>query len=237
MKFSREAGVLWMEWIFLFTLSSNEELAALSSFMSLQEEQFDWMLEILKTSLVHCNLNECYTLWSSHVATDTYWMKPVWWSRLTCFSRSFSCSSCLLYFLTLFSRSSSLCLAWFIISCLLRSNSSAESFLYRTETRITSSPQTLKLQFLSRSIQTHSVVCVVETVKEFQSLTHILWHKGELSLHWHAWSQWVIFNGTHPWPSVAMVCEAGLGICRQKCHHINRYPIQSTDLYMLLLLF
>lgn len=39
MKLSREAGVLWMEWMFLFTLSSNDELAALSSFMLLQEKK------------------------------------------------------------------------------------------------------------------------------------------------------------------------------------------------------
>ena len=39
MKLSREAGVLWMEWMFLFTRSSNEELEALSSFMLLQEEK------------------------------------------------------------------------------------------------------------------------------------------------------------------------------------------------------
>lgn len=36
MKLSREAGVLWMEWMFLFTRSSTEEVAALSSFMLLQ---------------------------------------------------------------------------------------------------------------------------------------------------------------------------------------------------------
>ena len=39
MKLSREAGVLWMEWIFLLTRSSKEELEALSSFMLLQEEK------------------------------------------------------------------------------------------------------------------------------------------------------------------------------------------------------
>lgn len=39
MKLSIEAAVLWMEWIFLFTLSSREELAALSNFMSLRERE------------------------------------------------------------------------------------------------------------------------------------------------------------------------------------------------------
>lgn len=33
--FSRDAGVLWMEWMFLFTRSSTDEVAALSSFMLL----------------------------------------------------------------------------------------------------------------------------------------------------------------------------------------------------------
>lgn len=61
-------------------------------------------------------------------------MKPAWRSRLAFCSRCFSCSSCFLYLFTLFSRSSSLCLAWFIISCLLRSISSAESFLHQIDT-------------------------------------------------------------------------------------------------------
>lgn len=39
MKLSRAAGVLWMEWMFRFTRSSRDELAALSSFMLLQEKK------------------------------------------------------------------------------------------------------------------------------------------------------------------------------------------------------
>lgn len=37
--FSRAAAVLWMEWMFLLTLSSREEVDALSSFMWLQENR------------------------------------------------------------------------------------------------------------------------------------------------------------------------------------------------------
>lgn len=51
--FSREAGVRWMEWMFLFTLSSREELEALSSFMLLQEGQ----LSVRETALLHLKWN------------------------------------------------------------------------------------------------------------------------------------------------------------------------------------
>lgn len=169
MKLSNEAGVLWMEWIFLFTLSSKDDVAALSNFMSLETgkqalldknyTRLDITLWKQKTKTnkqtimldlyfkmpkrLSCDIKHRQTCWmkkrEKHVGwkrerdrerdRQTYWIKPAWRSCLEFCSRCFSCSSCFLYLLTLFSLSSSLFLAWSIISFLLCSSSSAESFL------------------------------------------------------------------------------------------------------------
>lgn len=94
MKFSREAGVLWMEWIFLFTLSSKEELAALSSFMLLQDDKG----QLLKLKMhKHTQITDLIIrLVSTNITLWTYWMKPAWRSCLAFCSLCFSCSSCLL---------------------------------------------------------------------------------------------------------------------------------------------
>ena len=62
--FSSEAVVLCMEWIFLFTLSSKDELEALSNFMLLQERKIiqQWneadTREVMKTKAEKSTLHK-----------------------------------------------------------------------------------------------------------------------------------------------------------------------------------